>query len=54
MIDVEEEYQKLLKELGEDANRMPKNLRRLFYMQGVLTGIQLLDSVQKLQEKGDS
>ena len=59
MTDVEKEFQTLLKELGEDAERMPKNLRRLVYTHGVLIGIkigtELLDvAKQIIVKKGDS
>ena len=58
MTDVEKEFQALLKELGEDADRMPKNLSRLVYTHGVLIGIrigtELLDVVKKILNKGDS
>ena len=59
MTDVEKEFQALLKELGEDAERMPKNLSRLIYTHGVLIGIkigaELLDiAKQIIDKKGDS
>ena len=59
MTDAEEEFQALLKELGEDADRMPKNLRRLVYTHGVLIGIrigiELLDTAKQIiEKKGDS
>ena len=58
MIDPEKEFQKLLKELGEDAERMPKNLSRLVYTHGVLIGIrigtELLDMAKQIiDKKGD-
>ena len=59
MTDVEKEFQALLKELGEDAERMPKNLSRLIYTHGVLIGVkigtELLDiAKQIIDKKGDS
>ncbi|HEC61518.1 MAG TPA: hypothetical protein ENI27_04620 [bacterium] len=68
MTDVEEQFQALLKELGADAERVPKNLGRLIHLQGVIIGIkigtealarlndtaELLDVAKKLLEKGDS
>ena len=59
MIDVEEEFQALLKELGDDAERMPKNLTRLVYTHAVLIGIkigiELLDTAKQIiEKKGDS
>ena len=55
MIDVEKEFQALLKELGTDAERMPKNLTRLVYTHAVLIGIKigikLLDIVKQITEK---
>ena len=41
MTDPETEFQALLKDLGEDAERMPKNLSRLVYTHEVLIGIQI-------------
>ena len=59
MIDVEKEFQALLKELGADADRMPKNLTRLVYTHAVLIGIkigiELLDTAKQIiEKKGDS
>ena len=59
MTDPEKEFQKFLKELGEDADRIPKNLRRLVYTHGVLIGVkigtELLDiAKQIIDKKGDS
>ena len=59
MIDAEKEFQVLLKELGDDADRMPKNLTRLVYTHAVLIGIkigiELLDTAnQIIEKKGDS
>ena len=59
MTDVEEEFQALLKELGADADRMPKNLTRLVYTHAVLIGIkigiELLDTAKQIiEKKGDS
>ena len=55
MIDAEKEFQALLKELGDDADRMPKNLARLIYTHAVLIGIkigiELLDIVKQITEK---
>ena len=49
MTDVEKEFQALLKELGDDAGRMPKNLARLVYTHGVLIGIKSYgDALTKL------
>ena len=58
MIDAEKEFKALLKELGDDAERMPKNLSRLVYTHGVLIGIkigtELLDVVKQIiDKKGD-
>ena len=58
MIDVEKEFQALLKELGDDADRMPKNLTRLVYTHAVLIGIkigiELLDTAKQIiEKKGD-
>jgi len=67
MIDVEEQFHALLKELGDDAERMPKNLSRLVYTHGVIIGIkigteavarlndtaELLDVAKKILERRD-
>ena len=55
MTDFEKEFQALLKELGDDAERMPKNLSRLVYTHGVLIGIkigtELLDIAKQIIDK---
>lgn len=67
MTEFEKEYQALLEELGDDAERMPKNLGRLIYTHGVIIGIkigtdaiselnhtaELLDVAKQILEKGD-
>ena len=57
MTDAEKEFQALLKQIGEDAERMPKNLSRLIYTHGVLIGVkigtELLDIVKEITKKGD-
>ena len=67
MIDIETEFQLLLKELEVEIVSVPKNLARLIFQHGVLIGIkysteklikindtaELIDLAKKLIEKGD-
>ena len=67
MIDVEGQFQALLRELGPDGKIVPKNLSRLIYTHGVIIGIkigtealsklndtaELLEIAKKIIEKGD-
>ena len=67
MIDIDQEFHQLLKELEADADRIPKNLARLIHTHGVIVGIkfgtetianlndtaELLDVAKKILQRGE-